>query len=237
MTNNKKNKTYLLGFLIAVLVPLSFYLITAVTSKGLLHLPKHYVADSVVTNADGTKDTVWHRVEDVVLTDQFGDKISLNKDYKGKILLVNFIFTNCPSVCPRLTSNMKDLQAAFKKDPKRDTGMDTLIQLVSVTVDPKRDSFPAMRAFADGYRINYKNWSFLTGPREDIYNFARKQLFVNMQEGTGGVEDLIHTQKIVLIDTSRYIRGYYDGLDTGALIQCAEDVVLLTKEKKRKKNK
>ncbi|MBW7913809.1 MAG: SCO family protein, partial [Taibaiella sp.] len=142
---------------------------------------------------------------------------------------------NCPSVCPLLTKNMMQLQAAFKKDPKRDTGIDTLIQLVSVTVDPERDSFPAMRNFADGFRINYKNWSFLTGRREDIYNYARRQLFVNMEEGTGGVEDLIHTQKIVLIDTFRNIRGYYDGLDTGALIQCAEDVVLLTKEKKRKR--
>lgn len=235
MTNNKKNKTYLIGFLIAVLVPLSFYLITAVTSKGLLHLPKHYIADTVLTAEDGSKDTVWHRVEDIVLTDQFGDSISLNNTYKGKILMVNFIFTNCPSVCPLLTKNMMQLQAAFKKDPKRDTGIDTLIQLVSVTVDPERDSFPAMRNFADGYRINYKNWSFLTGPREDIYNYARRQLFVNMEEGTGGVEDLIHTQKIVLIDTFRNIRGYYDGLDTGALIRCAEDVVLLTKEKKRKR--
>ena len=235
MTNNKKNKTYLLGFLIAVLVPLSFYLITAVTSKGLLHLPKHYIVDTVLTAEDGSQDTVWHKVEDVLLTDQFGDSISLNNTYKGKILMVNFIFTNCPSVCPMLTKNMMQLQAAFKKDPKRDTGMDTLIQLVSITVDPERDSFPAMRNFADGYRINYKNWSFLTGPREDIYNYARKQLFVNMEEGTGGIEDLIHTQKIVLLDTSRHIRGYYDGLDTGALIQCAEDVVLLTKEKKRKR--
>lgn len=235
MTNNKKNKTYLIGFLIAVLVPLSFYLITAVTSKGLLHLPKHYIVDTVLTAEDGTKDTVWHKVEDVVLTDQFGDSISLNNTYKGKILMVNFIFTNCPSVCPMLTKNMMQLQAAFKKDPKRDTGMDTLIQLVSITVDPERDSFPAMRNFADGFRINYKNWSFLTGPREDIYNYARRQLFVNMEEGTGGVEDLIHTQKIVLIDTFRNIRGYYDGLDTGALIRCAEDVVLLTKEKKRKR--
>lgn len=235
MTNNKKNKTYLIGFLIAVLVPLSFYLITAVTSKGLLHLPKHYIADTVLTAADGSRDTVWHRVEDIVLTDQFGDSISLNNTYKGKILMVNFIFTNCPSVCPLLTKNMMQLQAAFKKDPKRDTGIDTLIQLVSVTVDPERDSFPAMRNFADGFRINYKNWSFLTGRREDIYNYARRQLFVNMEEGTGGVEDLIHTQKIVLIDTFRNIRGYYDGLDTGALIRCAEDVVLLTKEKKRKR--
>lgn len=235
MTNNKKNKTYLIGFLIAVLVPLSFYLITAVTSKGLLHLPKHYIADTVLTAADGSKDTVWHRVDDIVLIDQFGDSISLNNTYKGKILMVNFIFTNCPSVCPLLTKNMMQLQEAFKKDPKRDTGIDTLIQLVSVTVDPERDSFPAMRNFADGFRINYKNWSFLTGPREDIYNYARRQLFVNMEEGTGGVEDLIHTQKIVLIDTFRNIRGYYDGLDTGALIRCAEDVVLLTKEKKRKR--
>lgn len=231
----KNNLKFLIGFLIAVFIPLSFYVITAVTSKGLLQLPKRYVIDDVVTLTDGTKDTIYHRVEDVVLTNQYGDKVSLNNDFKGKILVVNFMFTNCPTVCPKLTENVKQIQAAFKKDPKRENGLDTTIHLVSITVDPERDSFPVMRNYGDARDINFRNWSFMTGEREDIYNFARKQLFVNMQEGTGGMDDLIHTQKIVLIDTARYIRGYYDGLDTAGLIQCAEDVVLLTKEKVKKK--
>lgn len=232
----KKNNTkFIIGFLIAVFIPLSFYVITAVTSKGLLHLPKRYVVDDVVTLADGTKDTTYHQVEDVVLTNQYGKQVSLNNDFKGKILIVNFMFTNCPTICPRLTENVKQIQAAFKKDPKRENGMDTTIHLVSITVDPERDSFPAMRNYGDARDISFRNWSFMTGDRKDIYNFARKQLFVNMEEGTGGMDDLIHTQKIVLLDTARYIRGYYDGLDTAGLIQCAEDVVLLTKEKVKKK--
>lgn len=234
MNSNNKKKNIFLALAVAVLLPLFFYAITAIMSKGKLHVPKRYVVDHVEERADGTNDTVYHRVEDIVLTDQFGQQRSLNKDFKGKILVVNLMFTHCPTICPKLTNNIIQLQKAFKRDYKN-KALDTAIQLISITVDPERDSFPALRKYADAYNVDHKNWSFLTGNRADIYNYARKQLFMNMQEGSGGLDDMIHSEKLVLIDTSRVIRGYYSGTDTAEVIRCADDIVILTKEKRRKK--
>lgn len=234
MSSNKKKKNLFLALAVAVLLPLFFYGITAIMSKGKLHVPKRYVVDHVEDLPDGTKDTIYHKVKDITLTDQFGKQVSLNQDYKGRILVVNLMFTSCPTICPRLTSNIKQLQQAFKQDYKK-SAMDTAIQLISITVDPERDSFPALRKYADAHNVDHKTWTFLTGDRAEIYDYARNQLFINMQEGSGGVDDMIHSEKLVLIDTSRVIRGYYSGTDTAELIRCADDIVILTKEKRRKK--
>jgi protein SCO1/2 len=75
----------------------------------------------------------------------------------------------------------------------------------------------------------------LTGDRNVIYDFARNELGVSVQPTGGGVDDLIHTQKLVLVDRDRHIRGYYDGLDSADLKRCADDIILLTLEKKKKK--
>lgn len=235
MTNNNKKKNIFLALAVAVLLPLSFYAITAVMSSGKLHVPKRYVVDHVEDRADGTKDTIYHRVGDLTLTDQFGNQRSINQDFKGRILVVNLMFTHCPSICPRLTNNLLQLQKAFQKDPKKQNNLDTAIQIISITVDPERDSFPELRKFADAYNVNLGNWSFLTGDRATIYNFARNELFVNMQKGSGGLDDMIHSEKLVLIDTARNIRGYYSGTDTADVIRCADDIVILTKEKRHKK--
>jgi protein SCO1/2 len=161
--------------------------------------------------------------------------VSLNKDLKGKILIVDFFFTTCPDVCPKLTSNLALLQKAFKKDPKKEFVIGNEIQLLSITVDPGRDSVPVLRAYADRYAVDHDRWWFLTGGKPAIYNYARNELGLSVQPGDGGAEDFIHTKKIVVIDQDRYIRGYYDGTDSVALKKCADDVVLLTLEKKKKK--
>ena len=204
-------------------------------SEGKLFLPEYYVVDDVVTKEDGTKDTVYHQVAEASFTNQFGEEVSLNKDLKGKILVVDFMFTTCPTICPQLTSNMEAIQYSFRKDPSRKSRLDTAIHFISITVDPERDSFPVMRKYADDRKLNHKNWWFLTGSREDIYNYARKELRVTVGEGEEGIDDFLHTQKIVVLDTMRYIRGYYDGLDTAEIIRCTEDIVILTKQKYRKK--
>ncbi len=234
MSSNNKRKNIFLALAVAVLLPLFFYAITAIMSKDKLHVPKRYIVDHVEDLPDGAKDTVYHKVEDITLTNQFGKQVSINQDYKGKILVVNLMFTSCPTICPRLTGNILQLQKAFKQDYKK-SALDTAIQLISITVDPERDSFPALRKYADAHNVNHKTWAFLTGDRAEIYDFARNQLFINMQEGSGGVDDMIHSEKLVLIDTSRVIRGYYSGTDTAELIRCADDIVILTKEKRRKK--
>ncbi|MBL7684203.1 MAG: SCO family protein [Flavipsychrobacter sp.] len=195
-------------------------------------LPKYYIAEGYDA---ANRDSIYHQVADIILTNQFGEHVSLNNDLKGKMVLVNFFFTNCPTVCPQISNNMEMLQDAFKKDPKKKTTLDTAIHFISISVDPERDSFPALRKYADRYKANPDHWWFLTGDRQAIYNFARKQLFVTMQEGTGGMDDFIHSEKLVLLDSNRYIRGYYNGRDTADIIRCADDIVILTRQKKKKK--
>jgi protein SCO1/2 len=241
MTKTKNNNRFLLGIAVAVLLPLSFFLIAKSLKKDHIRLPGHYLAEGVDSQlVDGKMeyDTIFHQIQDVELTNQLGQDVFLNKDLKGKIVIVNFFFTSCPIVCPKLTSNLTMLQRAFRKNPKMEFSMDSSVQLVSITVNPERDSFPLLRKYADRYGANHDRWWFLTGDKKKIYEFARRQLGVSVQPGDGGAEDFIHTESLVLLDQQRYIRGYYNGLDTAEISRCAYDVSLLTMEKtKERKHK
>ncbi|MCB0700764.1 MAG: SCO family protein [Chitinophagales bacterium] len=233
MTEKKNNKRLRLlgGLTVAVLLPLSLYLIVKALSADKIFLPNYYVVERVDEIKEDGKtiyDTVYHKAADITLVNQLGDSVSLNKDLSTKIILVNFFFTQCPTICPKLTGNMTILQRAFKKN-------DTTVHLVSISVDPERDSFPAIRKYADGYGVNHDHWWLLTGDRDTIYNYARNELRVVMNESGQGTDDFVHSQKLVLLDKDRHIRGYYDGLDTMELKRCADDIVLLSLEKKRKK--
>lgn len=234
----KKNYTFIGGLAVALLLPLSFYMIARLMSKDTLHLPKYYRAEGVQTKTvDGkqSSDTQYHHVADLVLTNQLGRQVSLNNDLPGKVLVIDFIFTNCNSTCPGLTNDMALLQRAFKKNTKVESSFDTIAQFISITVDPVRDSFQALRIYADAHKVNHDHWWFLTGSKETIYNYARNELGLSLQPGNGGAEDFIHTQKFVVVDQQRYIRGYYDGLDSAEIRRCADDIVLLSLEKKKKK--
>lgn len=225
----KKNKRFLVGLAVAFLLPLSFYFVMKSLGDSTIHMPLRYRLDKVEKG-----DSIFHQVKDISLVNQLGVPVSLNKDLKGKIIIVDFIFTTCPSICPRLTSNLKVLHTAFRKRPKRGIGLDELVQLVSITVNPAVDSFPRLRHYADSYGVNHDKWWFLTGDKAAIYDFARNELGLSVQPGDGDENDIIHSQKLIVLDADRYIRGYYDGLDTAAVSKCAYDVSLLTMEKKKK---
>ena len=237
---NKKSKIVrvFLGLAVAFLLPLSCYFIVKRMSTGVVHMPRYYIVDSVAKHeVDGkTKlDSIYHQAADITLTNQLGAKVSLNKDLKDRFLVVDFFFVSCPGICPRLTGNMALLQGAFKKDPKKEAPMDTVIQMISITVNPTEDSVPALRAYADRYKANHDHWWFLTGDKKSIYDFARNELGVVAEPGDGGPHDFIHTEKIVLLDKSRHIRGYYNGLDSADVKRCADDIILLTLEREKKK--
>ena len=199
-------------------------------------MPRYYVSEKITSKmVDGKmqQDTIFHRITDLHLTNQLGETIGLNSDLKGKILVIDFIYTFCPSICPKLTNNMILLQKAFRKDPKKEANLNNDVQLISITVDPTRDSFQQLRKYADRFGVNHDHWYFLTGDKKTIYNFARNELAVSAPSGDGGADDFIHTQKIVIIDEDRYIRGYYNGTDSLELAKCAYDISLLSMEKKR----
>ena len=237
MAEKRSNKQFFLGLAVAVLLPLSFYLVTNELSKGKIHMPGYHhieMVDSLAVNGKMERDTTYHRVGDVTLTNQFGQPVSLNNDLKGKLLVIDFFFTSCNATCPQLTKSMKLLQTSFRKDPKKEASLDTIVQFISITVNPERDSFQVLRTYADKYGVNHDTWSFLTGDKKTIYKFARNELGVTTGPGDGGAEDFIHTDQLILIDRDRFVRGYYNGLHDTDVRKCADDIVLLNMERKHK---
>jgi protein SCO1/2 len=237
MSSKRSNKKFFMGLAVAFLLPLSFYFIVKILSKDKIHLPYYYGIERVDTSGDGKRfDTIYHKVSNLALTNQLGEQITLNESLAGKIVVVNFFFVDCQATCPRLTGNVGLLQKAFRKNPKIENGLDNDVHFVSITVSPEQDTFQVLRTYADAHGANPDHWWFLTGDKKSIYNFARNELKLAVGPGDGGAEDFMHTEKLVLIDKERYIRGYYDGLDTVQLRKCADDIVLLTMEKKKQRS-
>lgn len=235
MSGKKSGSKFIIGIAVAVLVPLSCFLVVNKLSKAKTKQMPHFYGIERIDNKDGKPDTIYHQVADLVLTNQLGEKVSLNKDLKDKIVIVDFIFTTCTGTCPHLTAHMKRLQASFKKDPKKETSLEGVVQLVSITIDPAHDSVPVLRAYADAASANHDHWWFLTGDKKTIYDYARNELKLTVGPGDGGAEDFIHPEVFVVLDKDRYIRGYYRALNDTDVLKCPDDIVLLTMERKPKK--
>ena len=233
------NKKALLALCIAILLPLVSYFLVKYYSDDAVIMPARFYADSVITKiTDGkeTTDTAWHKVDNISLTNQMGRQVSLS-DLKDKVIVADFFFTKCPSICPTLTRNMKKLQDALKiKDELR--GIDSsFIHFISFTVDPERDSVKVLKKYADKYGVNPDIWWMLTGPKKTIYDFAINELKLGLTDGGTVDSNFIHTSKFVLLDKDRVVRGYYDGMDSLALNKLAGDLIFIMLEKDKKKKR
>lgn len=215
------------------------YLIADHFSQGAIHMPRRYYFDTVITRTTNGKqigDTVWHKVNNVVLTNQLGKQVSLD-DLKGRVLVADFFFTHCPTICPTLTRNMKKLQDALKLKDDRLRIDTTFVQFLSFSVDPERDSVPALRKYADRFGVNPDVWWLLTGPKKTIYDESINEFKLGLQD-VGEVDTaFIHSPRFVLLDKDRVVRGYYNGLDSTDMERLAEDIVLLMLEKDKKKKR
>ena len=233
------NKKALLGILLAVMLPIGSYLIVKQFTDNNELVPRRLYYDTVLTTVkDGKEstDTVWHKVKDFQLINQLGNTASLSQ-LGGKVIVADFFFTHCGSICPMLTKNMKKLQSALKmKDDKRliDT---TFVHFLSFSVDPERDSAPQLKKFADRYGINHDTWWMLTGPKHTIYDFAMNEVRLGVPDSTSVDTNFIHSPYFVLLDRDRVVRGYYNGLDSVALGRLSEDIVFLMLEKDKKKRR
>jgi protein SCO1/2 len=155
------------------------------------------------------------------LTNQNGQQVTL-QSWKNKIVVADFFFTHCPLVCPKMTSNLKKVQATFSH--KRD------LQFTSFSVDPVRDSVAQLKSFANRFGIT-GNWDLLTGDKAAIYKLARKSFAVDANNGDGGRHDFIHSDKLVLLDTHHRIRGYYSGTSDKDVLQLINDIKKLYNER------
>jgi protein SCO1 len=234
------NKKALLALCIALLIPLACYFVLKMSSDGAIVMPRKYYADSILTNTVNgktTTDTVWHQVSNIHLVNQLGDTVGLY-DIKNRIIVADFFFTRCPSICPYMTKNMARLQRSFAHHNEGRRVIDSsIVQFLSFSIDPERDSVAALKKYADRYGANHDNWWFLTGPKKTIYDFALNELKLGLVDGEGVDTSFIHTQKFVLLDKDHIVRGYYNGLDTLELSKLAEDIGLLMLEKNKKEKR
>jgi protein SCO1 len=222
------NKSAILGLLLAILLPITGYIFVKVKSKDAAPMPRKYFYDSVGTTERRGKiipDTFWHQVKNIQFTNQLGRKVSLD-DLKGKIIVLDFFFTSCPSICPGLARNMKRLQDSYKKN-------DSIVQFLSISVDPETDSVPKLRAFADRYNANHDSWWFVTGNKKEIYDFAIKEIKASIAD-TEVDTAFIHTENFFLLDSNRVVRGFYNGFDTTRLAKLASDIPTVMLERNRK---
>lgn len=232
----KKNtwaKSAIIVTAVAILLPLSFYILAKALDKDKLTMPVYYRGAEKIparTAEKLVKQDKLQPVADLEGFNQFGDRISLNRDLAGKMLVIDFIFTRCTDYCPKLTAQMQQLEYAFHRTPMKRN--DTMVQFISISVDPLHDSTAVLREYAHRAGADENRWWFLTGDKKAIYDWMRNQLHLSVPAGNGGADDFIHTQKIVVLDEDRFVRGYYDGLDTNEIIRCANDLGLLAMEKK-----
>lgn len=223
------NKTALIALLIAILLPLTGYLLVNYYGSKAVEIPRRYFYDSVNViekNGKVTYDTVWHHVKNLHFTNQLGQQVSLD-DLKGKVIVLDFFFTRCPTICPQLTKAMKKLQNSFPNN-------DSIVQFVSISIDPIHDSVPQLRRWAEKFQVNPDSWWLLTGDKDSIYNFAFHEIKASVADVNIDTA-FIHTENFFLLDKERVVRGWFNGLDSVAQSKLVRDIPLLMLEKDKKR--
>ncbi len=154
-----------------------------------------------------------------VLLNQDSSNVNFPFDYKGKILVATFIYTNCPDICPMTTYNMQQVQKELKQKNINN------VQFAAISFDPIRDTPSILKDYASIRGMNLNNFSFLTGNKKSIYSLIKNFNFLVLpgdttQVGTNPVYFFTHADKIYLIDQQGRIRNEYRGskLDKNKLL-------------------
>ena len=159
---------------------------------------------------------VYYDVPEFQLIAQDGQPFD-SKVLAGKIWVADFIYTTCPGPCPRMTSQMREVQDAILKMPD--------VKLVSFTVDPARDTPQVLAEYAKLHRASAEHWYFLTGSPATLQKLDRDTFKLGNVDAT-----LEHSTRFVLVDRQARIRGYYDTSESRAIPRLIEDVYALARE-------
>ncbi|MGI9138232.1 MAG: SCO family protein [Sediminibacterium sp.] len=201
---SKKTKLYLLFFTVLILG--FYYFLFRGTDHWKVKMPiLSYVQPFSFSNQNGEVVT---------------DKILLNK-----ITVVEYFFTTCKGICPKLNTNMKQVYEVYKNEPD--------FQIISHTCNPETDSVSVLKHYADSLKVDTKKWMFLTGRKDSLYQMARgSYLLDDPKNNVEKMEDqFLHTQFFALVDRQGKVRGkIYDGLKALEVEQLKQDISKLLKE-------
>lgn len=202
---SKKLIGYLLFF--AALVLVFYYFLFRGTDRWKTKLPViSYVKPFHFTTQDGFMFT--------------------DRDMLGKVCVVEYFFTTCKGICPKMNTSMKGIYAEFKNEPN--------FMIVAHTCNPETDSVPQLKKYADSMQIDSQKWVLLTGRKDSLYQLARSAyLLDDPKNNVEKIEDqFIHTQFFALIDKDGKVRGQvYDALKKDELDRLKKDIRTLLAEK------
>lgn len=220
-----RNRILFLAVLMIVCLPIGYYLLLQRPSNELPVINPIDVQEEMV-DPEMLRIGHGHTIGKFRFQDQNGNWVT-DDDMRGKVAVVEYFFTTCKSICPKMNKQMQRVQKAYLGNRK--------VSIFSFSVDPETDDVAQMKRYAVDHDANDKQWHFLTGIREDLYGLARKSFFVlkpaaAQNLGDAG-SDFIHTNNFVLIDRQMRIRGYYDGTSKKEVNTLIEDIQRLLDEK------
>jgi len=208
MKNRKKGKLTISAKISAITIIIlsafsSVWLLSNAFSKNKLPVlgePGHIAGSFSFINQDG--------------------KLVNEKTVEHKIILVEYFFTSCPSICPKMNENIKEVYYKFK--------LDTGFMILSHTVDPERDSVTVLKKYAQKYDASTPGWEFLTGDKDALYKSAFRDYLLAAADS--GRSSFIHTQYVALLDRQRRIRGFYDCTSKESVLKLESDIKTLLKD-------
>ncbi|HLA59716.1 MAG TPA: SCO family protein [Puia sp.] len=150
---------------------------------------------------------------------QDGESIT-EKSVRNRVTVVEYFFTSCPSICPVMNANLKEVYEKFKTNPA--------FMILSHTVDPERDSVTVLKKYAARYDAESPGWQFLTGSKDSLYQRASKDYLLAVEDSSNS--SFIHTQYVALLDKKRQIRGFYDLTNKENVGKMTEGIQQLLKE-------
>lgn len=166
----------------------------------------------------------YHMIADFSFVNQNGKTIT-QKDYEGKIYVADFFFTTCGTICPKMTTNLAEVQKAVIHNPK--------VMLLSHTVFPEIDSVSVLKEYAIKNGVVDSKWNLVTGDKKEIYTMARKSYLAVKLGKPEELYDMVHTENFVLVDSKRRVRGFYDGTKKEDVQRLIEDINWLCESEKK----
>lgn len=165
----------------------------------------------------------YHTIADFSFINQNGKTVT-QKNYEGKIYVADFFFTTCGSICPKMTTNLVEVQKAFLNNPK--------VMILSHSVLPDVDDVAKLKAYALKNGVNDVKWNLVTGDKAAIYRMARKSYLAVKQGKPDELYDMVHTENFVLVDDKKRVRGFYDGTKKEEIQRLIADINWLCESKK-----
>ena len=165
-------------------------------------------------------ETIFPKIAAFKFTNQ-DNAIITNKTFENKIYIADFIFLSCPTICPKMTSEMKSVYEIYKDNSK--------VAFLSHTIDPENDTLEKLKLYAQSMKLN-SHWHFVTGNKEDILEIAEKSYFTTAYSDANEPGGFVHGGGLLLVDDKGHIRGVYDGTNSTETKRLIADVKILLKE-------